>query len=64
MVLAPLVVISTFAYTMTMPRLYEAEAKIALHEDHADLDAFIREGKDFIFNPLYFRAQIAIMESR
>ena len=64
MVLAPLVLITGIAYTMTLPRMYKAEVKLALHEDQADTELFIRQGKEVVFNPLYLRAQVAVLKSQ
>ena len=39
---ALLVIITGTAYTLTLPRMYEAEAKISLREDQTDVDPFER----------------------
>ena len=61
---ALLVIITVTAWTLTLPRMYEAEAKIQLKEDQADVDVFERTGVGFSYNPFFLRTQFEIIQSR
>ena len=62
---ALLVIITGTAYTLTLPRMYEAEAKISLREDQADVDPFERQNMmGFSYNPFFLRTQFEIIQSR
>ena len=56
--------ITGVAYTLTLPRMYEAEAKISLREDQADVDVFERQGVGFNYNPYFLRTQFEIIQAR
>jgi capsular exopolysaccharide synthesis family protein len=61
---ALLVIITVTAWTMTLPRMYETEAKISIKEDQADVDVFERSGMGFSYNPFFLRTQLEIIGSR
>ncbi len=61
---ALLVIITVTAWTMTLPRMYETEAKISIREDQADVDVFERSGLGFSYNPFFLRTQLEIIGSR
>ena len=61
---ALLVIITVTAWTMTLPRMYETEAKISLKEDQADVDVFERSAAGFSYNPFFLRTQFEIIQSR
>ena len=61
---ALLVIITVTAWTMTLPRMYEAEAKISLKEDQADMEVFGPNGAAFSYNPFFLRTQFEIIQSR
>jgi len=61
---ALLVIITVTAWTMTLPRMFETEAKVALKEDQADVDVFERSGNAFSYNPYFLRTQFEIIQSR
>ena len=61
---ALLVIITGAAYTLTLPRMYEAEAKLSLREDQADVDVFERQYMGFTYNPFFLRTQFEIIQSR
>ena len=64
MVMSPLVVIGVTAYTMTLPRLYEAEAKISMTEERMSGAAAASTEPNPSFNPFYLRTQFEIIKSR
>ena len=53
MALAPLVIVGSVAWTMTLPRMYEAEAKVSLRED-----------ADISHGTLFLQPQFEIIQSR
>jgi capsular exopolysaccharide synthesis family protein len=61
---ALLVIITVTAWTMTLPRMFETEARITLKEDQADVDVFERSGGGFSYNPYFLRTQLEIITSR
>ncbi|MCX6995870.1 MAG: polysaccharide biosynthesis tyrosine autokinase [Kiritimatiellaeota bacterium] len=61
---ALLVIITGAAYTLTLPKMYEAEAKISLREDQADVDVFERQNLNYSYNPYFLRTQFEIIQSR
>lgn len=58
-----LVVVTGVLYTMSLPRLYQAQARIQVREDVLDVPVFERE---FVggWNPFFLRTQYEIIQSR
>jgi capsular exopolysaccharide synthesis family protein len=61
---ALLVIITGTAWTMTLPRMYEAEAKVSVKEDQGDVEVFGPGGGGFSYNPFFLRTQFEIIQSR
>ncbi len=60
-----LVVITGVAYTFTLPRIYEAQARIEVRADTLDVDVFTRQGpRTQHFNPFFLRTEFEIIRSR
>ena len=64
MVLGPVFIIAVTAWTMTRSRIYEAEAKLSLREDQADVEAFEHTSVGAGYNPFFLRTQSEIIQSR
>lgn len=58
-----LVVLTGVAVTLTMPRIYEAEARIMVREDTTDVDVFERQMPSG-YNPFFLRTQFEVIQSR
>lgn len=62
--LAPLVIITATAYTMTLPRMYEAEAKLSV-KDGLPAEAVVQqEAGELAAKPFFLRTQFEIIQSR
>ncbi|MCX6998094.1 MAG: hypothetical protein NTV49_13680 [Kiritimatiellaeota bacterium] len=64
MILAPLVLITSVGYTITLPRLYEAEAKIAVHGDQPDMEVFPATTTNAPLKGPLLRTEMEIIQSR
>ncbi|MBU0677263.1 MAG: polysaccharide biosynthesis tyrosine autokinase [Verrucomicrobia bacterium] len=58
-----LVVLTGAAFTFTLPKLYRAEARIAVRQDALDVDVFTRQMVAG-YNPFFLRTQYEILQSR
>jgi capsular exopolysaccharide synthesis family protein len=58
-----LVVVTGVLYTMSLPRLYQAQARIQVREDVLDVPVFEREFAGG-WNPFFLRTQYEIIQSR
>jgi succinoglycan biosynthesis transport protein ExoP len=58
-----LVVVTGVSYTLTLPKIYMANARIAVREDAMDMDVFERQ---YIagYNPFFLKTQYEIIQSR
>lgn len=58
-----LVVLTGMAYTLTLPKIYMANARISVREDALDIEVFERQ---FVagYNPFFLRTQYEIIQSR
>ncbi len=58
-----LVVVTGVSYTMTLPRIFMANARILVREDAMDVDVFERQ---FVagYNPFFLKTQYEIIQSR
>lgn len=62
---ALLVVITGVAYTFTLDRIYEAQARIEVRSDAIDVDVFSRQAPAMThFNPFFLRTEFEIIRSR
>ncbi len=65
LVVALLVVITGVAYTFTLDRMYEAQARIEVRSDAIDVDVFTRRTSPMPqFNPFFLRTEFEIIRSR
>ncbi|MBN2161366.1 MAG: hypothetical protein JXR25_02030 [Pontiellaceae bacterium] len=65
LVLAPLIVITATAYTLMLPNIYAAQARIAVIEPDVEVNPFA-EAKDhsgYVYNPYFLRIQFEIIQS-
>ncbi len=58
-----LVVLAGTIYTYTLPRIYRAQARIAVRDDSLDVDVFERQFTGG-YNPFFLRTQYEIIQSR
>ncbi|HMP76904.1 MAG TPA: polysaccharide biosynthesis tyrosine autokinase [Kiritimatiellia bacterium] len=58
-----LVVLTGMAYTLTMPKIYMANARISVREDALDVPVFERQYMAS-YNPFFLRTQFEIIQSR
>lgn len=58
-----LVVLTGFFYTLTLPNIYRATAKVLVRDDALDVDVFGREGGGG-YNPFFLRTQYELIQSR
>ncbi|MFH0908934.1 MAG: polysaccharide biosynthesis tyrosine autokinase [bacterium] len=58
-----LVVLTGVAYTLTLPRIYMANARILVREDAMDVDVFERQYVAS-YNPYFLKTQFEIIQSR
>lgn len=58
-----LVVLTGTAYTITLPRIYRAQARIQVRDDSLDVDVFERQMGGG-YNPFFLRTQFEIIQSR
>lgn len=60
-----LVVITGTAYTFTLPKIYAAQARIAVNNDNVDLDPFNPStGGTRAYDPYFLRTQFEIIQSK
>lgn len=60
---ALLVIITGTAYTLTLPKIYRANARIEVRQDTLDVSVFEREAVSG-YNPFFLRTQYEIIQSR
>ena len=58
-----LVVLTGTAYTFTLPKIFKADARIAVREDAMDIDVFDRQYVQS-YNPFFLRTQYEVIQSR
>ncbi len=58
-----LVVVTGTAFTLTLPKIYMADARILVKEDSMDVDVFERQ-YTAAYNPFFLRTQYEIIQSR
>lgn len=58
-----LVVVTGVSYTLTLPKIYKANARLSVREDAMDLDVFERQYVSS-YNPYFLKTQYEIIQSR
>lgn len=61
-----LVVITGTAYTLTLPKIYAAESRIAVNNDGVDIDPFNAPNSSMVrgYDPYFLRTQFEIIQSK
>lgn len=59
-----LIVVTGAAFTFTLPKIYQAEARIAVYQDELDVDVFGPSMQGYSYNPYFLRTQFEIIQSK